>query len=200
MIHSHVARRLGCVVRWFSVLLSIGLAWAVPAISAESSRRANLNPCTEPGALASFKPLSEIHATSRIEGETLPQDCSEGLFTTAAPMSQAAMGRDGWTDSTMAWAPTELFFHPLYFDEPALERYGQTRNPVLQPAISGIHFFGSAALWPLELAAEQPCRRVSQLGYYRPGSAAPPVRDRMVRREFDTLWLYPREWISDSVR
>jgi hypothetical protein len=200
MIHCHVARRPGHVVRWFSVLLVIGLAWSVTAISAESSRRASLDPCNEPGARASFKPLSEIHATTRIVGELLPQDCSEGLFATAAPMSQAAMRRDAWTDSKMAWAPTELFFHPLYFDEPALERYGQTRNPLLQPAISGIHFFGSAALLPLELAAEQPCRRVSQLGYYRPGSVAPPVRDRMVRWEFDSLWLEPREWFSDSVR
>lgn len=110
------------------------------------------------------------------------------------------MGRDGWADSMEMWAPTELFFHPLYFDEPALERYGQTRNPILQPAISGAHFFGSAALLPLELVAEQPCRRVSQLGYYRPGSVAPPVRDRMVRWEFDSLWLHPREWFRDSLR
>ncbi|HUG69256.1 MAG TPA: hypothetical protein VMM76_16005, partial [Pirellulaceae bacterium] len=46
-----------------------------------------------------------------------------------------------WLASTMTWKASGVCHKPLYFEEVQLERYGHTAGPVIQPVLSGAHFF-----------------------------------------------------------
>ena len=61
---------------------------------------------------------------------------------------------------------------PVYFEEEQLERYG-TGKPLLQPALSGAHFFGNVVSLPYKMVVEPP-RRTRYYTYpFAAGRAAP---------------------------
>ncbi len=76
---------------------------------------------------------------------------------------------------TMAWEPTNFYYYPLYFADPALERYGHTYHPVVQPVASlaraGVQF----VLLPYQMTITPPCKQEYPLGWYRPGECAPKL-------------------------
>ena len=78
-----------------------------------------------------------------------------------------------WLASTMTWKASGLCHKPLYFEEVQLERYGHTAGPVLQPVLSGAHFFMNIATLPYQMGMSPPNECEYALGYYRPGSCAP---------------------------
>lgn len=137
-----------------------------------------------------FKPMEQIEADIRIARDQLPLDRSEGLFAEPIPVSDASLERYGWPELAFWWAPPELAYQPLYFDDVPLERYGQTPCRLAQPVLSGVHFFGNLMLLPYDMLVDHPCRHISQLGFYRPGSCAPPQREGL-RLGFDPAWLHP---------
>jgi hypothetical protein len=94
-----------------------------------------------------------------------------------------------------SWEATEFWHHPLYFDDVPLERYGQMRHPLLQPVWSGVHFFGTLPLLPYKMGVDRPCDRIATLGYYRPGSAAPPV-GRRLPLEADAATIEAATWVG----
>ena len=76
---------------------------------------------------------------------------------------------------TMAWEPTNFYYYPLYFADPALERYGHTYHPIVQPVASlaraGVQF----VLLPYQMTITPPCKQEYPLGWYRPGECAPKL-------------------------
>jgi hypothetical protein len=76
---------------------------------------------------------------------------------------------------TMAWEPTNFYYYPLYFSDPALERYGHTYHPAVQPVASfaraGVQFL----LLPYQMTITPPCKQEYPLGWYRPGECAPKL-------------------------
>ena len=58
-----------------------------------------------------------------------------------------------------------------------LERYGHSWNPIVEPFVSGAHFFASVPLLPYKMGLRPPNECVYTLGYYRPGSCAPYMFD-----------------------
>jgi hypothetical protein len=78
-----------------------------------------------------------------------------------------------WLASTMTWKASGVCHKPLYFEEVQLERYGHSAGPVLQPALSGAHFFLNIATLPYKMGISPPNECEYALGYYRPGSCAP---------------------------
>jgi hypothetical protein len=86
---------------------------------------------------------------------------------------------EGVTWKPFYWSASEIWHRPLYFDDVQLERYGQTRAPLLQPVLSGAHFFGTLPIIPYKTGLDRPFEMVSTLGYYRPGSPAPCVGRRL---------------------
>ncbi len=79
----------------------------------------------------------------------------------------------GWPYCMYRWEASGLCRESLYFEEVNLERYGYSRFPIAQPAVSAGRFFATAATLPYQMAA-QPSREINYtLGYYRPGSCAP---------------------------
>lgn len=120
------------------------------------------------------KPLSSVQASMKLGSGLLPPDCSRQLF------QDKRMGEPKFaTIRTVHWRPTNFFHQPLYFDDQPLERYGQSICPTLQPIISGAKFFGTLPILPYKMGLNPYCECVSTLGYYRPGSCAPCVRQTL---------------------
>jgi hypothetical protein len=160
----------------------------------ENQPRAAQNPLqslVSEDPLDAFKPMSDIKVDIRIMGEdVLPTDASGNLFTPPQRYSRDAMGWGAWPEVDFTWEVSELLYQPLYFDDAPLELYGQTQCRVLQPALSAAHFFGTTLVMPYRLVMNHPYGYISQLGYYRPGSPAPPVGQR-VRGCPDPRWFHP---------
>lgn len=123
--------------------------------------------CPEPGSL---KKLVEIDDKIAPEGDIFPQECKLG--------DEMFAGRS-FCPLTYTWKASALCHKPLYFEEIYLERYGQVRFPLLQPAISGAKFVGSIPVLPYKMGLEPPDECMYVLGYYRPGSCAPYLRERI---------------------
>jgi len=104
-----------------------------------------------------------------------PADCSDGLFLDARP----GIARSA-SVTQFNWQATNFFHRPLYFDDTPLERYGQTKHPLIQPVVSGARFFGTFPILPYKMGTDRTGDCVSTLGYYRPGSCAPCVRERLI--------------------
>jgi len=123
------------------------------------------------------KQLSDLSLNVGIGDDQLPADCSHNVFQETLPSQD---GRD-WFATEFNWAASDLFAQPAYFDDPLLERYGQTRRPLVQPWLSGVHFFGQFPLMPYKIVVDRPYDKVYTLGYYRPGSPLPCVVRRLPR-------------------
>ncbi len=71
------------------------------------------------------------------------------------------------------WKASGLCSKPLYFVQVQMERYGHSWGPILDPIVSGAHFFGTVPILPYKMGLQTPNECVYTLGYYRPGSCAP---------------------------
>ncbi len=84
------------------------------------------------------------------------------------------------TEKIYQWEAPNIYYRPLYFEDVALERYGQTPDDHWQTAISAAHFFSSACLLPLHMGYD-PIRSCDYpLGYCRPGNCT----NRIWQRQF----------------
>ncbi len=99
-----------------------------------------------------------------VENEDFPCEC---------PLYGAAYDGRHFSPLTFNWKATGVCHKPLYFEDAQLERYGHSWNPVLQPFMSGAHFFVSIPLLPYKMGVTPPNECIYSLGYYRPGSCAP---------------------------
>ena len=100
-----------------------------------------------------------------VPGEDFPYVCSIDDGTIGAPRC--------WAEITYMWKASALCHKPLYFEDVALERYGHSWGPFLQPIMSGAHFFGRLPVLPYCMGLKTPGECVYTLGHYRPGSCAP---------------------------
>jgi hypothetical protein len=98
----------------------------------------------------------------------LPAECTLG--------TDPFLGRH-FVQTTFTWKASALCHKPLYFEELQLERYGHTAGPIVQPFLSGAHFFVSIAALPYAMGVQPPNECIYQLGLYRPGSCAPWLID-----------------------
>lgn len=111
-----------------------------------------------------------------------PENCAEEMLKAENLSPLFADMPRGFPETDFHWQAPLSVSYPLYFEDAALERYGQTVSPLLQPAISGVKFFGTIPILPYKMALDRPCECKYLLGYYRPGSCAPFVRERLPLR------------------
>lgn len=78
-------------------------------------------------------------------------------------------------DIALPWEATQFFYHPLYFSDPALERYGHAHRPLIQPIASIARFGTQFILLPYQMTIDPICKQESPLGFYRPGDCAPKL-------------------------
>lgn len=153
------SRRFDGLRRLPSVHGGAPLPERVPAFSREDLREA-------------LKPISKIQLDVIRHANETPRDFSQVIMQPATEPS----GPRTQTYTPFHWAAPGLSHKPLYFEDVPLERYGHTRAPILQPAISGVRFLKSAATLPYQIGLDPQCKQVYSLGYERPGSCAPQVR------------------------
>ncbi len=106
------------------------------------------------------------YAMRNIEESQLPAGFHEKLDNGQYVARQAS-------PAVLQWAPTNLYYHPLYFEDPSLERYGHTYHPVVQPFASAGRFATQLVGLPYQMALHPVHSREYALGYYRPGECAP---------------------------
>ena len=75
--------------------------------------------------------------------------------------------------AVLQWAPTNFYHYPLYFEDPALERYGHAYHPIVQPIVSTGLFAGQLVGLPYQMVINPVHSKQYALGYYRPGEPAP---------------------------
>ncbi|HEY1066765.1 MAG TPA: hypothetical protein VGE52_11670, partial [Pirellulales bacterium] len=123
--------------------------------------------CPSPNDL---KKMADITDQIAATGDLFPDECGLGEHPYAPRC---------FMPLTYEWKASALCHKPLRFEEVALERYGHSRFPILQPAISGAFFLGSIPMLPYNVGLERPGECMYALGYYRPGSCAPYLRYRL---------------------
>lgn len=95
--------------------------------------------------------------------------------------------------TVLQWEPSNLWYHPVYFEDIGLERYGHSVHPWFQPFVSSGRFFGQVATLPYQMALRPASSREFALGYYQPGEWAPkkkyqlPFNEEAAAAEF--LWI-----------
>lgn len=132
-----------------------------------------------PGSESGFSPLTpyESEIPHRVTDITLqqaaltgppPDDLSVKLFSPAVDSN--TQRTRGWAATEYSWVPTCIAYHPLYFQEVSLERYGQTLCPCLQPVVSAGQFYGTALALPGLVLLDCPCNCAYAYGYAPAGS------------------------------
>lgn len=98
--------------------------------------------------------------------------------------------RYGGEYATREWAPTAAVFrganvhyHPLYFEQIALERYGQHFGNLFAPWVAHALFFADAALLPYSIGKSPPWTCQNDVCLYKPGDIVPfrlylPIPDK----------------------
>ena len=79
-------------------------------------------------------------------------------------------------DTVFPWEASNFYHYPLYFEDPALERYGHTRGFFVQPFCSVGRFSAQLLALPYQMAIDPICEEVYALGWYRPGDCAPKLK------------------------
>lgn len=108
-----------------------------------------------------------------------PEDVVNGRMPPRIALPYGADRYGFWALDSKNWTAPVFCHRPLYFEDVMLERHGQERFPCVQPLVSGARFFGSVALLPYQSYLQRPLEERYSTGYYRPGSAAPCVRQRL---------------------
>jgi hypothetical protein len=122
---------------------------------------ASLPPCP---TRRDLRPIREITNDISPEGDLFPPEC---------PADDRPFAGRSWAPTCYTWKASGLCHKPLYFEEIAVERYGHSWGPLVQPFVSAAHFFGTLPLLPYKAGVEPPGECIYALGYYRPGNCAP---------------------------
>ena len=115
------------------------------------------------------KGIRGISIDIRETNSNAPEDVSQQLLDS---------NRSDWTQfhphhKVFAWAAPDIRYQPLYFEDVALERYGQTAGPHLQCYISAVNFFVDFVLLPHQFRHDCPGSCDHPLGFCRPGNTTP---------------------------
>lgn len=88
-------------------------------------------------------------------------------------LSDAVYANRMYADCLYQWRASEQFHNPLYFEDPALERYGHTHRPFVQPIVSVARFGVQLVGLPYQMTIDPVRKKMYNLGYFRPGECAP---------------------------
>jgi hypothetical protein len=90
-------------------------------------------------------------------------------------LGEAQYVQRSYSPALYTWEASNICYNPLYFQDPALERYGHTYPFFLQPVASIGRFAVQFVGLPYQMTIDQPRSAVFPLGYYRPGECAPKL-------------------------
>lgn len=118
------------------------------------------------------KPIQSVEVFSRVNTEQ-----NSGVGAPLAPpvrnQTSDATGYYDWSPSGYCWQSPAFCYSPLYFEQPNLERYGNSKGPLFAPAWSATYFFGQIVALPIAAVRQPPYSKSCTLGNHRPGDCAP---------------------------
>jgi hypothetical protein len=172
-------RSASSAARGVAVLAISLLAWNVGVSSAQQPIPSELPAPQRPGVGLTSSPPSpyESETPHRVTDITLqaaeligaaPTDLSTKLFGPAVDLDTRRTR--GWTATEYCWVPTCIAYHPLYFQQTALDRYGETLSPCFQPVVSAGQFYATALALPGLVILESPGTCQYAYGYAPAGS------------------------------
>jgi len=126
------------------------------------------------------RPIGELTTNIATPTGKLPTDLAKDKFQGEYPPWLPRQ----WNEVTYFWDAPDLCYGPLRYEEVNLERFGYTHCPIVQPAISGAHFFCATLALPYTMTMRPHGECIYPLGHYRPGS---PVPYRPIWPEFRPL-------------
>lgn len=124
------------------------------------------------------KTIDEIQIDPRDFNEGRPPDKSGDLLGKASP--------EHWFNAehpplVAHWVAPNIYYQPLYFEDVALERYGQQHwGHPLDLGRTGILFYGGVLALPINLWRTPAHGCDTLLGFARPGSSAPCTYHRLI--------------------
>ncbi len=101
-------------------------------------------------------------------GEDTILECPKEFQLSREPYA----GRN-FSESIYTWEASNLNYRPLYFEDPNLERYGNSRKDLVQPFVSMGRFTGQLLALPYQMSIDPVRKKIYPLGYYRPGDYTP---------------------------
>lgn len=162
--------------------LAAGISFLAAVLLASFSFAAEDSPMPARGSARSpfmidFRgdPIAMLTTNIEPRGEKMPADIATSRLEGMVDVSHASVLLRDWMGLRFCWDAPAFCHQPLYFEEVNLERYGYGPRyvRVLQPVLSGAHFFATVPALPYKMAADPPWDCAYTLGHYRPGSPAP---------------------------
>ena len=117
----------------------------------------------------------------RIEGSgngTMPDDLVTGRLPPQRPLPYGPDRQLSLVANQKTWTAPVFCHQPLYYEDTMLERHGHERFPMLTPALSGARFYTGLFFTPYLATLRRPLVDYPNTGHFRPGSAAPAIRER----------------------
>ncbi|MEX2112051.1 MAG: hypothetical protein WD845_02640 [Pirellulales bacterium] len=148
----------------------------IPAGEAIATPRPDVSeafaPHTDEAAIDRFtRRLVDVPLDIRPTEGIMPGDPAATKFAESATMDPRELHQV--PGIVCACTPWTICFRPLYFEEVALERYGDKAR-FIQPAVSGVRFFSHVALLPYKMRVRPPRSCVCSNGFSRVGDCPPP--------------------------
>lgn len=163
---------------------------ALPKIQQQPPNDAVPEPGRNPNQLkriSDIQPFFDYQPASAIKGEVCWDLCPRPDGMPCKPdengnmpecpaefkLSDSAYSNRTFSDCLYQWQATNQWHNPLYFEDPALERYGHVHHQCVQPFVSVARFGVQLAGLPYQMTIDPVCKRMYNLGYYRVGECAP---------------------------
>ena len=120
--------------------------------------------------------IKEI-GSERAKGSA-PEDAVAGRLPNMIPLPFGPDRFGQWSLDYKTWTAPVFCHQPTYFEDTMLENNGHELVPALQPILSGVRFYSTAALLPYLSCLNPPLKYSYHGDHYRPGSCAPAIRQR----------------------
>lgn len=138
------------------------------AVAPESAEAQPESADTESRKISDIRPSLD-YAWGNVDMETLPENFA--VNTDDEPMERVI-----GSPLLLQWQASNIWYHPLYFEDAPLERYGHTYDNHIQYVLSPVKFVGDAAMLPYKSTLRPHGSREYPLGWYRPGECAPHLK------------------------
>jgi hypothetical protein len=150
---------------------------ALPSVSQTTPKTFALRPITDIQPFFDYSPNGEDPCKQLCPvPEGLCPDDPNRLCPEPLEMPMAGSAERFFPHLEFYWSASNLYHNPLYFENPALERYGHVHfNDCVEPAYSMARFGAQFVGLPYQMALDCACRRQYALGWYRPGDFAPKL-------------------------
>lgn len=115
-----------------------------------------------------FGSVVDVEIDIREKSDKAPDDSSSEFVA-----KESIKRQKEWSSTSAHWEAPNLTYQPLYFEDVALERYGQKHGKIGQIVFSSWDFTINSYLLPYHMLLNRPRKKISPVGFGRPGNCMP---------------------------